>query len=250
MLLKLIACEIAVRELCQAAARCPNIIDLEFLTQGHHDTPSSGRADIQQRINAIPKGKYDAILLGYGLCSSILDGLTTAHTQLVIPRAHDCITLFLGSKERYQKCFSEHPGTYYFTSGWLECAKRRGETNSTWTSAFAPAGPALDLKKDYLTWVAKYGEDQANYLLEEMKRWTADYSHGTLIDFDFLRSLKLDEQVRQISQEKGWHYTETHGDLRLLQNLLDGNWPETDFLIVHPGKRVAPSFNGQVIKAV
>jgi hypothetical protein len=249
MFLKLIACEIAVRELCHAAASSSNTIDLEFLSQGHHDTPASGRVDIQKRINAVPKGKYDAILLGYGLCSSILAGLTTPHTQLVVPRAHDCITLFLGSKERYQKCFSEKPGTYYFTSGWLECTRRRGETSSAWSAAFAPAGQALGLNNEYQTWVAKYGEDQANYLLEEMKRWTAHYTHGTLIDFDFLGSLKLNERVRQICDEKGWQYAQTPGDLGLLRGLLDGNWPDTDFLIVRPGQKIAPSFDENVIKA-
>ena len=128
MFYKVIACEIAFRELCYAAAQSRNLIDLEFLTQGYHDIPGTGRAEIQKRIDAVPAGKYDAILLGYGLCSTILTGLTTAHTPLVIPRAHDCITFFLGSKERYQECFNAKPGTYYYTSGWLECAKRRGST--------------------------------------------------------------------------------------------------------------------------
>ena len=125
MLLKLIACEIAVREFCFAAARSINIIDPEFLNQGYHDTPGKGREAVQQRIDAVPEGKYDAIVLGYALCSNILTGLTARHTRLVIPRAHDCITFFLGSKERYQECFEENPGTYYYTSGWLECTRRR-----------------------------------------------------------------------------------------------------------------------------
>ncbi|MCX7825816.1 MAG: DUF1638 domain-containing protein, partial [Verrucomicrobiae bacterium] len=124
-LLRVIACEIAVREICFAIARSRNIADVEFLDQGYHDTPASSRGKIQQRIDAVPAGKYDAILLGYGLCSNILVGLTTAHTPLVIPRAHDCITFFLGSKERYQQFFTSHPGSYYYTAGWLECRRRR-----------------------------------------------------------------------------------------------------------------------------
>ena len=55
MFLKVIACEIAVRELQYAAARSRNLIDLEFLTQGHHDTPASGRQEIQQRIGQVVK---------------------------------------------------------------------------------------------------------------------------------------------------------------------------------------------------
>ena len=171
MFLKVIACEIAFRELCYAAARSTNLIDFEFLTQGYHDIPGTGRTEIQKRIDAVPAGKYEAIVLGYGLCSNILTGLTTAHTPLVIPRAHDCITFFLGSKERYQEFFNAHPGTYYYTAGWLECAKRRGSTGPVWGGAQLPASANAGLQATYEQWVQKYGEDQAKYLLEEMSRW-------------------------------------------------------------------------------
>src|SRR6516162_10166018 len=110
MFLKVIACEIAARELYYVAARSQNLVDLEFLTQGHHDTPAIGREEIQRRIHAVPVGKYDAILIGYGLCSNILAGLTTSHTKMIVPRVHDCISFFLGSRDRYQQCFTERPG--------------------------------------------------------------------------------------------------------------------------------------------
>ena len=249
MFLKVIACEIAVRELSYVAARSRNLVDLEFLSQGHHDTPATGREDIQNRINAVPAGKYDAILLGYGLCSNILVGLTSPHTRLVIPRAHDCITFFLGSKERYQRCFSEHPGTYYYTSGWLECAQRRGTKGSVWGGASLPASSALDLRATYQLWVKKYGEDQAKYLMEEMGRWTDAYSHGTLIEFDFLKELKLGERVQKICADKGWEYGELPGDLALFQKLLDGEWEESSFLVVDPGRKVVASNDERVIAA-
>jgi hypothetical protein len=249
MFLKVIACEIAVRELQYAAARSKNLVDLEFLTQGHHDTPVSAREEIQQRIEAVPAGKYDAIVLGYGLCSNILLGLKSSHTQLVIPRAHDCITLFLGSKERYQKLFSERPGTYYYTSGWLECATRRGNKGSVWGGASLPANSSLNLKATYEQWVQKYGEDQAKYLLEEMSRWTETYSHGSLIDFDFLKHLDLPTQVQKICADKGWTYDQITGDLSLFHKMLDGPWPETDFLVAKPGQKVIVSFDEKIIAA-
>ncbi len=247
MFLKVIACEIAAREFYYAAAQARNIVDLEFLTQGYHDTPNAGRNEVQKRIDAVPPGKYDAILLGYALCSSILAGITTTHTQLVIPRAHDCITFFLGSKERYQQCFTERPGTYYFSSGWLEYAKRRGNRGSLWGGASVPANANLNFKAAYDVWVQKYGEEQAKYLLEEMSRWTDHYSHGTLIDFEFLKGLKLHDQVQQICSDKGWEYDQLPGDLRLFQQLLEGNWPDADFLTVHPGEKVVATFDEKVI---
>jgi len=245
MYLKVIACEIAARELYFTAARSPHLIDLELLTQGYHDTPAKGRDAIQERINAVPAGKYEAIVLGYGLCSNILAGLTTPHTRLVIPRAHDCITFFLGSKERYQQCFSERPGTYYYTSGWLECARRRGLEFSAWAGVSLPAGSNLVPKAPYEEWVRKYGEDQAKYLLEEMGRWSAAYSHGTLIDFDFSKPLKLDEEVKRICRDKGWKYSELPGSLDLLEKLLGGDW--TGSLVVQPGQKVVATYDDQVI---
>ena len=35
--------------------------------------------------------------------------LIARHTPIVMPRAHDCITLYLGSRERYQAQFERHP---------------------------------------------------------------------------------------------------------------------------------------------
>jgi hypothetical protein len=230
-----------------AAARSPHIVDLEFLTQGHHETPNAGRVDIQKRIDAVPAGKYAGIVLGYGLCSNIVVGLTTQHTPLVIPRAHDCISFFLGSKERYQQCFSERPGTYYFTSGWLECPKRRGE-KSLFLGSGASAPANLNLNVNYEAWVKKYGEDQAKFLVEEMSRWATAYSHGTLIDFDFLKDLNFSEQVRSICADKGWQYDKLAGDLRLFDRMFLGDWPEADFLTVRPGQKVATTFDESVIK--
>lgn len=249
LLLKVIACEIAVREICHLAAQTKNILDLEFLTQGHHDTPATGRVDIQQRINAAPTGKYDAILLGYGLCSNILVGLKTPHTPLVIPRAHDCITWFLGSKERYQEFFTSHPGTYYYTSGWLECRQRRGADPKQGASFFLPASNLPGAKAAYQEWVEKYGEDQAQYLLETMGQWSDSYSHGVLIDFDFTKPLGLAQQVQDICAERKWQFQEVPGDIRLLQNWVDGNWYAQDFLVVRPGEEIVATFDEKIIDA-
>jgi len=250
MFLKVIACEIAARELYYLAARSSNLIDLELLAQGYHDTPAKGREELQKRIAAAPGGKYDAIVLGYGLCSSILTGLAAGQTRLVAPRAHDCITFFLGSKERYQRCFTERPGTYYYTSGWLECFKRRGDKGSVWGGASLPAGANQGLGNAYAEGARKYGEDQAKYLIEEMSRWAQSYSHGTLIDFEFARHLKLREQVREVCAEKGWQYDELPGDLGLLEAMLEGRWEDPAFLVVQPGQKIVATFDEKVIRAV
>ncbi|HRZ57156.1 MAG TPA: DUF1638 domain-containing protein [Candidatus Paceibacterota bacterium] len=244
---KVIACEIAFREICHVAARTPNVVDLGVLTQGLHDTPAAGCAELQRRIDAVPDGKYDAILIGYGLCSSILNGLRAGPTPLVIPRAHDCITFFLGSKERYQQCFTERPGTYYYTSGWLECRKRRGNTVQAGFGGFMPAGTAAARQKDFDVWAKKYGEEQARYLMDVMAGWAAHYTHGVLIDFDFTRPLALESQVRQVCDERGWQFEALPGDLRLLERWLNGPWTDSEFLVVPPGRQVVPCADDRII---
>ena len=56
MFLKVIACEVAFRELCACAARSPNQFDLDFLSQGYHDNPEVGIHRIQECIDAVPEG--------------------------------------------------------------------------------------------------------------------------------------------------------------------------------------------------
>jgi len=247
MYLRIVACEVLFREISHLAALSPQVIDLDFVPQGLHDTPALGRQDLQARLEAVPSGKYDAILLGYGLCSKILSGLRATNTRLVVPRAHDCITLFLGSKERYQECFNSRPGTYYFTSGWLECRRRRGELNSSGYGGFLPAPSTPAREQLYAEWVAKYGEDQAKYLAETMAQWADNYSHGVLIDFDFARHLNLREQVQSICADRGWAYGEIDGQLSLMKRWVNGDWPESEFLIVPPGRAIAPAFDDSVI---
>ena len=247
MLLKIIACEIVFREICHVAASVQHMLDLEFVTQGHHETPAAGQADLQRRIDAVPAGKYDAILLGYGLCSNMLVGLKPAHTPLVVPRAHDCITFFLGSKERYQEMFSSRPGTYYYTSGWLECPQRRGKEVNETMQGFLPAPSSTSAQSTYDSWSKKYGPDQAQYLLEEMGRWKESYSHGALIEFDFTKPLGLEKQVRQICDERKWQFDQVPGDLRLVKNWLNGQWDPDDFLVVRPGESVVATHDDKIV---
>jgi hypothetical protein len=121
MRLKLLACEIVYRELCAAVSRSVNQVDAEFLPKGLHDVGQAGMSSrLQEALGRVDESRYDAVLLGYALCSNGLVGLAARSVPLVVPRAHDCITLFLGSKERYLEYFQNHPGVYFKTSGWIE----------------------------------------------------------------------------------------------------------------------------------
>lgn len=253
--LKILACEIAQREINFVAAQSPHLLDLEFLPVGHHDEPRTGHRDLQARVDAVPADKHDAILVGYGVCSLMLSGLTSRHTPLVVPRAHDCITFFLGSKERYAERFGAEPGTYYFTAGWLEFPERKAlregglkafrETAADVVHQASPFG----LNKPFAELVAKYGEDNARYLVEVSQQWTEHYQRGALISFDCTRHLGLGQRVKSICARRGWQFEELPGDPGLLQRWLGGQWDDQEFLTVPPHHTVFLSGDERIIEA-
>ena len=242
MFLKVIACEVAFREICFCAARSPNQMDLEFLSQGYHDNPEIGIQRIQDRIDDTAPDQYDAVLIGYGLCNNMLKGLRADATRLIVPRAHDCITFFLGSKNRYDEFFSAYPGTYYYTAGWLEYRERGGERPVRRQNAEMGG----DMSYDAL--VEKYGEDNAKFLMETLGDWTRNYQRGVFIDFDFTTHLPYRQDAQEICENRNWKYEEVPGDLGLLQRWLDGDWNGSDFLQVEPGQTVVPSYENNIVQ--
>jgi hypothetical protein len=243
MRLKLIACEIFYRELSAAVARSINQIDVEFLPKGLHDIGQAAMsARLKEAIAAVDESGYEAVLLGYALCSNGLLGLEAKSIPLVVPRAHDCITLFLGGKERYLDYFLKNPGVYFKTSGWIE----RGE-------GLAQAGQdtiqdQIGLTLSYEALAAKYGEDNARFLRDQFQNMTRNYGKITFIEMGVEPDDRFHQQARREAAALGWKYEELKGDMSLIQDLVDGRWDEERFLVVPPGYRIAPSYDERIIK--
>jgi len=244
MRLKVVACEVIARELYGCAARARHAVDITLMPQGLHDNSDLCRGRLQAMIEAAGPDRYDALLLGYGLCNNSLAGVRAGRIPMIVPRAHDCITLLLGSKQRYAKLFAERPGTYWFSSGWLECRRKEGERIEPRPNS--GLGPTYR-RGDYAQLVAKYGEENARYLVEFMSGWEANYTHGALIEFGFDRRLGLRRRVRDICREKGWRFATVEGRLALLKAGLDGEWDDERFLTVRPGRAVRARYDGAVV---
>jgi len=242
--LKLIACEIVYRELCAVIARSVNQVDVEFLPKGLHDIGQAGMiARLQEVLGHVDQSQYEAVLLGYGLCNNGLVGLTAGQVPLVIPRAHDCITLFLGSKERYLDYFQSHPGVYFKTSGWIERGENTHQGNPD--SIAHRSG----MVQSYEELVAKYGEDNAKFLYEELCNMTRNYSGIAYIEMGIEPDDRFERHSRELAAKQGWKYEKLPGDIALLQSLVDGPWDDERFLVVPPGGRVAASFDEKILKA-
>jgi hypothetical protein len=228
----LIGCQVLWREFCYYAALSEAHFTFDFLKQGLHNTPEQLRECLQAAVNKVDEEKCDAILLGYGLCSNGLAGIKAGKHRLVAPKAHDCITFFLGTKERYREYFDKHPGTYWYTPGWIECSLQPGKERYDF------------LLKQY---VEKYGEDNGAYLLEMEQGWLKEYNNVAYVDLGFGNNRRYQEYSAECAQWLGWRIDHLDGDPSLIKNLLAGRWDPDQFLIVEPGQMIMPSHDDRVI---
>ncbi len=241
MRLKLVSCEIFYREICAAVARSPHQIDIEFLSKGLHDIGAEGmRSQLQAALDRTGDSKYEAVLFCYGLCGNGLAGVTARSIRVVTPRAHDCITLFLGSKERYLDYFQSHPGVYFRTTGWIE----RGEGLQPFS-----VQNRIGLQYTYEELVARYGEENARYLSEQLGDCRRNYQQLTFIEMGIEPDDRFERQAREEAARRGWKFEKVRGDLSLIERLVNGQWDAKDFLIVPPGWRIVARYDEGIIAA-
>jgi hypothetical protein len=189
MRLKCLSCEALARLVYLCAAHSTHIVDVELFRLGWHKDPDDLRQRLQSSIDVAQGEDYDAIVMGYGLCGRSTAGLAARDIPLVIPRAHDCITLFLGGRDRYKNEFEDNPGTYWYVRDYLERA-----SDSTSLSIGAEMGG--DAEALYLEYVEKYGEDNAKYLMEVLGAWREHYNRAAYIDMALVDSRVTEDQAQ------------------------------------------------------
>ena len=213
------------REAYFCAARSRNVVDVVLMQQGLHDEPQKLRSEVLKALDNtcdIQGRPYDASLLGYGLCSNGVAGLS-AKIPIVVPRGHDCITLLLGSKDRYQEYFDSHRGVYWYSAGWIESGKQ----------------PSRERYEQLLEqYKEKYGDDNARYLMEVEQSWIGQYNWATYIDWGLANSDEYRDYTKRCAEFLTWSYEELKGSSDLMQRLVDGRWDEEEFLVVKPGQTI------------
>lgn len=242
--LKFIGCEIIFREACKLASASPFRIDLEFLKKGLHDLKRQEMHDkIQAAIDAVPQDEgYEAILLGYARCNDGLAGVTARNIPLIIPRAHDCITFFFGSRSNYQNYFDAHPGTYYHTTGWME----RSDPSVTGSQGIMQQ---LGLNMTFDEMVEKYGRENAEFLFEELGDTLKNYQSICFLRMGTTDETRFIETSQSLANEHNWTFDCRNGDWSLLERLLNGQWNADDFLIVKPGEKIVAKNTPEILSS-
>jgi len=238
MRLHLIGCSVLIRELSDAIVLSSHTVDARYLPAGLHDIAGEGMRDqIQQAIDDAEPSQYDAVVIGYGLCGNGLVGLHARTTRLVIPRAHDCITLLMGSRARYRSYFEANTGVYFRSAGWVQRAAEMEEQLSE---------HLFSARKEDL--IAKYGEEAGRYLWEEFTSYRRNYRKLTYIRTACDVTNSFCDQARAEAREKSWEFEEIEGDNALFRRLLSGDWTN-DFLVVAPGQQIAATYDEHIFEA-
>lgn len=237
-----ITCDILLRPAYFFAARSPHVVDVVNLSAALHAEPKTLGQRIQEQIDAAGP-EIDAIVLGYGLCGGATAGLTARGVPVVLARAHDCVTIFLGDRERYREEHETTPGTYWYVQDQMD----RGNDLKGWL--LGDAARSEDVAATRADYIARFGEENAAYLMEVLGEWRTRYERGVFLDTGLAPADEVARQARDETERRGWRFERTLADLKLVRQLLFGEWGD-DFQVLQPGERLEMSYDEGVVRAV
>ena len=209
----LIACQTVWEEV---RAFLPEGMSFEEVDMGLHTHPDKLRVALQCLVDAV-EAERDTILLGFGLCSNAVVGLMSRYQRLIVPRVHDCVPMFLGSKAAYAAQAEKELGTYYLTKGFIEGAD--GDDNSVLS---------------YNRLDAKYGREKADKILGYMLK---NYTRLALINTGNYGLEHYRKVAKEAAGRLKLRFEEIPGANDLIRKLVCGPWDE-DILVFPPRETV------------
>ena len=243
MYFKLIACDVLTREVSYCIARSPNTVDVEFTEKGQHEDSDQLRLLLQEKIDRSAESTrpYDAVLLAYGLCGNATVQLQARGTPLVLPRAHDCCTIYLGSRRRFKELFSDNPSRPFSSAGYMERGDSYLHDGDT--------GRLLGLDRSYEDFVKQYGQENARYIMETLALSRDAHTDDKVIYIDVPETSREEYAClcRENAEKDGRQFIRVEGDIRLICRLVEGSWDEEEFLIVEPGQKTRAVYDWEEI---
>jgi hypothetical protein len=104
----------------------------------------------------------------------------------------------------------------------------------------------MDISQDELK--AQYGEENLDYLNDALDQ-TKHYSNMAFIDTGLDSHKNYQKQAKSKADNNYWGFEVLKGNRKLLQQLVNGIWPESEFLVVNSGTMVQQSINEDLVTA-
>ncbi|MEX0326857.1 MAG: DUF1638 domain-containing protein [Puniceicoccaceae bacterium] len=226
----ILSCDVFQEELFNYLESPQELGAMALLEMGLHDQPDVLRQEVQKtidRLEAMPN--IETILLLYGVCGNGLIGIQAKRCQLVIPRAHDCISILLGSPDKHQAVLKENPGTYFYSPGWVRGRRVPGPDRDAHLLEF---------------YSEKYPDDEE--MVEDLIE--ADHEtyehHNCAAYVDLTENAGAESYCKDCAASLGWQYRRLQGDASLLKDFLSGNWDDARFLVAGPGQPIEALVEG------
>jgi hypothetical protein len=230
-----IACRVFEDEIALHGGNSPHIAETRYLEVGLHDHPDNLRKAVQAEIDAFDaRADIDAVVLAYALCGRGTSGLRAGRHRLVIPRGHDCMTVFMGAKEKFACQQAAAPDSYYYTPGWMKAGRCPG------------AGRLESLREEFSK---KFDPDDVEFLLESEKANWAQHGRAVYLDLGTPGADAKAAEAESAARELGWKFERIPGDPSLLQDLLAGRWDPERFQIIDPGGMLDHSPDEKIFRA-
>jgi len=228
-----IACAVLARDMKEVAKEQGLALEYKFLEAGLHENPHKLNTQVQEAVDRIDRqGDADRIIIGYGVCGKGTVGLTAGNVPLVIPKVHDCISLFLGGDAAYREQFKQFPGTYYLSAGWCEekaepVSRRRGRA---WFG---------DRQLVYEDVKKSHGQKTADHTFAFLNSWQKNYQRAAFIETRSGQAARYEKMAKEMAEEYGWRFERIKGDQGLIRQMLTITESTPDILMVPAGHTIA-----------
>jgi len=238
-----IACAVLARDIKEVAKEQGLALEYKFLEAGLHENPHKLNTQAQEAVDRIDgNGDADRIIIGYGVCGKGTVGLTARTVPLVLPKVHDCISLFLGGDAAYREQFRQFPGTYYLSAGWCEekavpVSQRRGRA---WFG---------DRQLVYEDVKKSHGRTAADHTFAFLNSWQKNYQRAAFIETRSGQAARYEQMAREMADEYGWRFERIKGNQGLIRRMLIVTESTPDILVVPPGHTITFDPVGSTLSA-
>lgn len=231
----LLACEVFEDEIALYARGATHLVETRWFEIGLHDRPDQLRATLQGHLDELAaRSDIAAVVLAYGLCGRGTAGLRAVRHPLVIARAHDCITLFMGSKEAYSAHQRHCPTCYYYTPGWNRARR-------------VPGPEMIELKR--AEHALRFDEEDVEFLMESEREQLAMHDTAIYLDLGTANAPAEADYARRCAAWLNWKFEHLPGNPVLLRDLLWGNWDPARYQIIQPGEQLGQAPDESILRA-